>query len=45
MNHAPDIDLGQADDQLIMAQRGYEANLAVVSRATQAYQSALGLSV
>jgi flagellar basal-body rod protein FlgC len=45
MIRAPDIDLGQQMTQLIMAQNGYEANLAVVSRATQAYQSALGLSV
>jgi flagellar basal-body rod protein FlgC len=27
--------------QLIQAQRGYQANLAVVERATQAYQTAL----
>ena len=29
--------------QLIMAQRGYQANLAVVDRATDAYQAALQL--
>jgi flagellar basal-body rod protein FlgC len=28
---------------MIMAQRGYEANLSVLSRATEAYQQALQL--
>ncbi|MCA0330433.1 MAG: flagellar basal body rod protein FlgC [Actinobacteria bacterium] len=37
----PDIDLGDQMTQLIQAQRGYQANLAVVERATQAYQTAL----
>ena len=31
----PDIDLGDQMTQLIMAQRGYQANLAVVDRATE----------
>jgi flagellar basal-body rod protein FlgC len=39
----PDIDLGSQMSQLIMAQRGYQANLTVVSRATDAYQAALQL--
>jgi flagellar basal-body rod protein FlgC len=39
----PDIDLGDQMSQLIMAQRGYQANLAVVDRAKDAYQSALQL--
>ena len=39
----PDIDLGEQMTQLIMAQRGYQANLAVVERATTAYQAALQL--
>jgi flagellar basal-body rod protein FlgC len=39
----PDIDLGGQMSQLIMAQRGYQANLAVVERATDAYQAALQL--
>ena len=39
----PDIDLGAQIAQLIMAQRGYEANLAVVDRAKDAYEAALNL--
>jgi flagellar basal-body rod protein FlgC len=39
----PDIDLGDQMTQLLMAQRGYQANLAVVDRATQTYQAALRL--
>ena len=39
----PDIDLGDQMVQLLMAQRGYQANLAVVERATNAYQAALRL--
>ena len=39
----PDIDLGDQMTQLMMAQRGYQANLATVERATNAYQSALQL--
>jgi len=39
----PDIDLGEQMGQLIMAQRGYQANLSVVDRAKDAYQAALQL--
>jgi flagellar basal-body rod protein FlgC len=39
----PDIDLGEQMGELIMAQRGYQANLSVVDRAREAYQSALQL--
>ena len=39
----PDIDMSSQMTQLIMAQRGYQANLAVVERATTAYQAALQL--
>jgi flagellar basal-body rod protein FlgC len=39
----PDIDLGSQMGQLIMAQRGYQANLAVVDRAKDAYEAALQL--
>lgn len=37
----PDIDLAAQMTQLIQAQRGYQANLAVVDRARDAYLSAL----
>jgi flagellar basal-body rod protein FlgC len=43
MVRRPDIDLGQQMTFLVMAQRGYQANLAVVQRATDAYQAALQL--
>jgi flagellar basal-body rod protein FlgC len=39
----PDIDLADQMTQLIIAQRGYQANLAVVQRAQDAYTSALQL--
>ncbi|HVM19828.1 MAG TPA: flagellar basal body rod protein FlgC [Egibacteraceae bacterium] len=39
----PDIDLGAQMTNILLAQRGYQANLAVVERATQAYQAALQL--
>ena len=39
----PDVDMGDQMVQLLMAQRGYQANLAVVERATSAYQAALQL--
>ncbi|MGY1649673.1 flagellar basal body rod protein FlgC [Geodermatophilus sp. SYSU D01119] len=39
----PDIDLGDQMTQMIMAQRGYQANLAALERATNAYQAALQL--
>lgn len=37
----PDIDLASQMTQLIMAQRGYQANLGVVERAKEAYQAAM----
>jgi flagellar basal-body rod protein FlgC len=39
----PDIDLGGQMTQMLMAQRGYQANLAIVERATNMYQAALQL--
>jgi flagellar basal-body rod protein FlgC len=39
----PDIDMGDQMVALMMAQRGYQANLAVVERATASYQAALQL--
>jgi flagellar basal-body rod protein FlgC len=39
----PDIDMGDQMVALMMAQRGYQANLAVMERATNAYQAALQL--
>jgi flagellar basal-body rod protein FlgC len=39
----PDVDLGDQMTQMIMAQRSYQANLAVVDRAKDAYQQALEL--
>ena len=39
----PDIDMGDQMVSLMMAQRDYQANLAVVERATNAYQAALQL--
>ena len=43
MVRVPDIDMGDQMVQLMMAQRAYQANLAVVDRAKDAYQAALGL--
>ncbi|MEX1080060.1 MAG: flagellar basal body rod C-terminal domain-containing protein [Homoserinimonas sp.] len=37
----PDIDLAEQMSNLIMAQRGYQANAAVVDRAKESYQAAL----
>lgn len=37
----PDIDMSSQMSQLIMAQRGYQANAAVVDRAKETYQAAL----
>lgn len=37
----PDIDMATQMTQLIMAQRGYQANAAVVDRAKEAYSAAL----
>jgi flagellar basal-body rod protein FlgC len=39
----PDIDLGEQMTQMIMAQRGYQANLASIERATDSYRAALNL--
>jgi flagellar basal-body rod protein FlgC len=39
----PDIDLSSQMTQLIMAQRGYQANLSVIDRAKAAYEAALTL--
>jgi flagellar basal-body rod protein FlgC len=39
----PDIDLGSQMAQMMMAQRGYQANLAVVDRAKSSYEAALQL--
>jgi len=37
----PDIDMGEQMGHLIIAQRGYQANAAVVDRAKTAYEAAL----
>jgi flagellar basal-body rod protein FlgC len=39
----PDIDLGDQMTQLMMAQRGYQANVTAIERVTDAYQAALKL--
>jgi flagellar basal-body rod protein FlgC len=39
----PDIDLGSQMAQMMMAQRAYQANLAVVDRAKESYQAAINL--
>jgi len=39
----PDVDMGEQMTDMMMAQRGYEANLAVINRAESAYQSALAI--
>ena len=39
----PDIDLGDQMTQMIMAQRGYQANLQAMSAATETYKAALQL--
>lgn len=41
MVRMPDIDLGQQMSSLIMAQRAYQANAAVVDRARESYLAAL----
>lgn len=40
----PDIDLGDQMSQMLMAQRAYEMNLAVVDRARDAYLQALTIN-
>ncbi len=37
----PEIDMASQMTQLIMAQRGYQANAAIVDRAKESYQAAL----
>ena len=39
----PDMDLGDQMVQMLVAERGYQANLATVSRAKDSYQAALEL--
>ena len=39
----PDMDMGDQMTQLMIAQRGYQANLAVIDRARDAYQQALSI--
>ena len=39
----PDIDLGGQMSQMMMAQRAYQANLAVVDRAKDSYNAAINL--
>jgi flagellar basal-body rod protein FlgC len=45
MVRAANIDLGQQMTNMMLAQRGYEANLATISQAEGAYKAALGLQV
>lgn len=45
MVRAADVNLGDQMSDMMMAQNGYEANLATISQAEQAYQAALGLQV
>ncbi len=39
----PDVDLGEQMSEMIMAQRGYQANLSAVDRAREAYMAAIQL--
>ena len=39
----PDIDLGDQMSELMIAQRGYQANVTAITRATDAYEAALRL--
>lgn len=43
MVRLPDLDMGDQMTQLMVAQRGYQANLAVIDRAKDAYQQALSI--
>jgi flagellar basal-body rod protein FlgC len=43
MVRMPDIDMGDQMTQLMIAQRGYQMNLAVIDRAKDAYQQALSI--
>jgi flagellar basal-body rod protein FlgC len=44
MVRKPDVDMGEQITSMMIAERGYEANLAVVSRAEGAYQAALSIT-
>jgi flagellar basal-body rod protein FlgC len=44
MVRKPDIDMGEQVTSMMIAERGYEANLAVVNRAESAYQAALSIT-
>ncbi|HVM64086.1 MAG TPA: flagellar basal body rod C-terminal domain-containing protein [Acidimicrobiales bacterium] len=44
MVRKPDIDMGEQVTAMMIAERGYEANLAVVNRAESAYQAALSIT-
>jgi flagellar basal-body rod protein FlgC len=39
----PDMDMSTQMTSLIMAQRGYQANLAVINRAKEAYEAAIAI--
>jgi len=43
MVRKPDLDMGEQMTAMMIAERGYQANLAVVSRAQSAYQAALSI--
>ena len=45
MVRAANVDLGQQMTNMMLAQRGYQANLATISQAEAAYQAELGLHV
>lgn len=43
MVRRPDLDMSEQMTSMMMAQRGYEANLAVINRAQSAYEAALSI--
>ena len=45
MVRVANVDLGQQMTSMMLAERGYQANLATISQAEGAYQAALGLKV
>jgi len=45
MVRSANVNLGDQMSDMMMAQNGYEANLATVSQAEQAYQAALGMHI
>lgn len=45
MVRTANVNLGDQMSDMMMAQQGYEANLATISQAEQAYQAALGLTI